>query len=179
MTLEKLREATELYVPELEERYADTPEKLRTILLAELPEKDISLYGYHESGSITGIALRVKDKHQYFDWDYMNESRKMPEISCKDMDGDGTEEILVFLYNGAISENETVKETPAEEKTDSTDTASGNDAAKATEPVSENKTQDAADNKENAETEQGRQAGELWVVSPTGDVWSASLQPSL
>lgn len=206
MTLEKLREVTELYAPELEEKYADTPEKLRTILLAELPEKDISLYGYHESGSLAGTTLRVKDKHQYFDWNYMNESRKMPEIYCRDMDGDGTEEILVFLYNGVIPENETVKEMSVEETADFaetpetvnttdatdavdttnaadamnlTDTASGNDVTKTPESVPENKTPDAADSKENDEAEQRRQAGELWVISLTREVWSASLHPAL
>lgn len=110
MTTEKLREVTELYAPKLEKKYADTPEKLRTILLAELTEKDISLYGYHEDGEITGAALRVGDMHQYFDWKYMDESGRLPEIVCEDIDGNGEEEIIIFLYNGAIEENEILKE---------------------------------------------------------------------
>lgn len=100
MTPEKLKEITEIYTPDMEERYADAPEKLRTILLAELPEKDVSLYGYHENGQITGTALRVKDTCQYYDWNYMNSTKKLPEISFADADGDGEEELVVLLYNG-------------------------------------------------------------------------------
>lgn len=113
MTPERLREVTELYATALEQKYADTPEKLRTILLAELPERDISLYGYHEGGAVTGTVLRVGDTQQCFDWKYMNESGKLPEISCKDRDGDGTEEILVFLYNGEDRHKEPEKEAAA------------------------------------------------------------------
>lgn len=100
MTPEKLKEITEIYTPDMEERYADAPEKLRTILLAELPEKDVSLYGYHEDGQTTGTVLRVKDTCQYFDWNYMNSTKKLPDISFADADGDGEEEIMVLLYNG-------------------------------------------------------------------------------
>ena len=82
MTPEKFKEVTELYTSDMEERYADTPEKLRTILLAELPEKEVSLYGYHENGKVSGTALLVKDTYQYFDWNYMNSTKKLPEISC-------------------------------------------------------------------------------------------------
>ncbi len=106
MTLERFKEITELYAPEMEDRYAQEPEKLRTILLAEVAEKDISLYGYHEDGRITGTALRVKDTYQYFDWIYMNESKKLPDISVTDADGDGEEEIVVLLYNGSVLKKE-------------------------------------------------------------------------
>lgn len=100
MTPEKLKEVTEVYTPDMEERYADTPEKLRTILLAELPEKDVSLYGYHENGRVMGTALRVKDTCQYYDWNYMNSTKKLPELSFADADGDGEEELVILLYNG-------------------------------------------------------------------------------
>lgn len=100
MTPEKLKEITEIYTPDMEERYANAPEKLRTILLAELPEKDISLYGYHENGKVTGTALRVKDTCQYYDWNYMNSTKKLPEISFADADGDGEDELAILLYNG-------------------------------------------------------------------------------
>lgn len=124
MTLEKFKEVTELYTPEMEERYAQEPEKLRTILLAEAAEKDISLYGYHEDGKITGTALRVKDTYQYFDWIYMNESKKLPEISFVDANGDGEEEIVVLLYNGTIRKKEISKEEVAAPE----DTAAKEDA---------------------------------------------------
>lgn len=245
MTSGKLREVTELYTPELEEKYAGTPEKLRTILLAELPEKDVSLYGYHGNGSITGTALRVKDKHQYFDWKYMDESRKMPEISCKDVNGDGTEEILVFLYNGALPKTETAKEEtalpdeenaekstaaeagantdiisnktteasekkeePLQEKAsekkeessqgkipekkeevaqekpqaedmadpqDVQDAVSGNNIAEMPETALGNETKESTESKPKPETEPEKQAGEIWVISPAGEIWSANL----
>lgn len=200
MTPEKLREVTELYVPELEKKYADTPEKLRTILLAELPEKDISLYGYHENGRVTGTALRVGNEHRYFDWNYMDENARLPEISCKDTDGDGTEEILVFLYNGAIPKNEADKDVLAEETTDTAeavnvtneadtaevtnaaDAANAVDYANPSEAASGNdvtQTPEQTDNKQKPEPEQGRQAGELWVIFPAGEVWPASLRSTL
>lgn len=151
MTPEKLREVTEIYAPESEQKYADMPEKLRTILLAELPEKDISLYGYHEGGKVTGTALRMGNTHQYFDWNYMDGRGKLPEIFCTDIDGDGKEDILVFLYNGTVPETETVKEEGASgEEAVEKDMAAGTDVN--TDVVS-NKTEEAAEKKEGAETE--------------------------
>lgn len=191
MTPEKLREVTELYTPDLEEKYADTPEKLRTILLAELPEKDISLYGYHEDGGLTGAVLRIGDVHQYFDWNYMNESEILPEIFCGDIDGDGKEEITVFLYNGAVQKGEVLKEISKEEIT-APDKATGEETDKPEIPpedaqkddssdgteekpqeelsdVSDNDVKEVAENKENPEPT----AGEIWVVSPRGEKWPA------
>lgn len=110
MTVEKLKEVTVIYTPEMEKKYADTPEKLRTILLAQLPGKDIALYGYHEGGSLTGVILRVGEDCQYFEWNYMNDSGKLPELTCADIDGDGTEEITVFLYHGEETDGEAAKE---------------------------------------------------------------------
>lgn len=188
MTAEKLREVTELYTPGLEKQYAETPEKLRTILLAELKEQDISLYGYHEEGTVTGAALRVGDTHQYFDWHYMNESGKLPEITCKDLDGDGSEEILVFLYNGATGKKEILKEditTPKEEAGEDTTAEEAEDPDEQGEISSEKKDETATESvtlsdndtkepaKESRETKQA--AGELWVVSPTGEEWPAAV----
>lgn len=159
MTSEKLREVTDIYVPELEQKYADMPEKLRTILLAELPEKDISLYGYHEGGNVTGTALRVKDTHQYFDWHYMDESGKLPEIFCEDIDGDGKEEILVFLYNGALPETEAVKEDASSgEEAAEKSTAAGADVNADT---ASNKTAEAAEKKEESTSEKATEKKEV------------------
>lgn len=163
MTPEKLREVTELYTSDLEEKYADTPEKLRTILLAELPEKDISLYGYHEDGGLTGAALRIGDTHQYFDWNYMNESGILPEIFCGDIDGDGKEEITVFLYNGAVQKGEALKEISKEE------IAAPENTQEELPSVSDNDVEEVAENRENPEPT----AGEIWVVSPRGEKWTA------
>lgn len=192
MTVEKLRKVTELYTPELEEKYAETPEKLRTILLAELKEQDISLYGYHEDGKVTGVALRVGDTHQYFDWHYMNESGKLPEIICEDMDGDETEEILVFLYNGAMEKRELSKEdivapeedanvekgdasgTGKEDASDAqeTDSSERKEEADAEIPtVSENEAEKPAEGSKRPE----QPAGELWVVSSAGEDGTATV----
>lgn len=131
MTPEKLKEVTEIFTPDMEKQYADTPEKLRTILLAKLPGKDIALYGYHENGSLTGTMLRVGDKCQYFDWNYMLEAGKLPELSCEDMDGDGEGEIVVFLYNKETAEGEITEEniTVPEETEKSADATDAADAA--------------------------------------------------
>lgn len=118
MTVDKFREVTERYTPEMEERYADAPEKLRTILLAEMPEKGVSLYGYHEDKKITGVALLVEDSVQYFDWNYMNHTGKLPDISTADVNEDGEEEIIVLLYNGAPQKKEISKEDIAEPGTE-------------------------------------------------------------
>lgn len=192
MTVDKFKEVTERYTPDLEERYADAPEKLRTILLAELPEKGVSLYGYHEDKIITGVALLVEDNVQYFDWNYMNDTKKLPDISTADVDEDGEEEIVVLLYNGAPQKKEISKEEIVEPGTEdqSSDKSSAEDTAvDETEDTAENvPTEDEApsvsgnDIKETHEPEEApkQQAGEIWIVSPkeegnwTADVLSVS-----
>ena len=200
MTAEKLREVTELYTPGLEKKYAETPEKLRTILLAQLPEQDISLYGYHENGTVTGVALRAGDTHRFFDWCYMNESGKLPEIICEDLDGDGTEEILVFLYNGAIEKKEIGKgdiAAPAEDTAVGEEdiSAAGKEDTSGTgkEDISPEQEAVSSGIKEETDTaspavsgndagkpveESGKlkqPAGELWAVSLAGEDWSAAV----
>lgn len=155
MTPEKLKEVTEIYTPDMEEQYADTPEKLRTILLAKLPGKDIALYGYHENGSLTGAMLRVGDKCQYFDWNYMLEAGKLPELSCEEMDGE--EKIVVFLYNKETAEGEMTEENitvPEEteksaDATDAADVAADRTGSAGTDSAADTKTSDtrAADTK--------------------------------
>lgn len=98
-----------------------TEEITDTILLAELPKENIRLYGYHENGAVRGVALRIEDTFTCFDWTYLDERNKLPELSYSDADKDGEKEILVFLYNGGktteevatVSGNDT---TDAEEK---------------------------------------------------------------
>lgn len=207
MTAEKLREVTELYTPELEKKYAETPEKLRTILLAEQPQQDISLYGYHENGEMAGVMLRTGDMRQYFDWHYMNDSGKLPEITCRDIDGDGTEEILIFLYNGEIEKKEISKEdikTPEEsgnieesvsgaEKENTSDAGKEDASDTEKESVSSVEGTISSGKKEEKDLESfgvsgnnvpepmeenkkpKQQAGELWVVSPTGEDWKATV----
>lgn len=186
MTVDKFREVTERYTPDMEERYADAPEKLRTILLAELPEKGVSLYGYHEDKKITGAALLVEDSVQYFDWNYMNDTKKLPDISTADVDGDGEEEIIVLLYNGTPQRKEVSKEEIAEPGTEdqSSDKSSAEDTAvDGTEDIvenasTENETTSVSGNdiKESHEPEEApkQQVGETWVVSIKEENWSAN-----
>lgn len=212
MTVEKFREVTERYTPDMEERYADAPEKLRTILLAELPEKEVSLYGYHEDGKITGVAILIEDNVQYFDWNYMNDSKKLPDISTADVNEDGEEEIVVLLYNGApqkkeiskediaepgteegqgdgaeiaadIKEDKEVKEVKEDNKEDSTAdetkesdqsemSADHEDDADST-TVSDNDIKPAEPEKEPEQPVQ--QAGEIWIISPKEENWTANM----
>ncbi len=113
LTPEELKGVTELYQANMEKDYADTPEKLRTVLLAELPEKEIYLYGYHENGALNGVALRVKDSFQCFDWTYMDGSKKLPEIACADFNGDGKEEIAVLFYREAVYKEQSSEDVAA------------------------------------------------------------------
>lgn len=210
MTVEKLKEVTVIYTPEMEKKYADTPEKLRTILLAQLSGKDIALYGYHEGGSLTGVLLRAGDECQYFDWNYMKENGKLPELTCADIDGDGTEEIMVSLYNRMDQKRELSEETakeapekslkesvkeipkesipaPGEEHKTETDKTEGIVSEKDKEIVSDGstggKTEEAlpsvSGNDVMLPTESEEEAeefpGELWVVTPEGDIWEASV----
>lgn len=136
LTLEELKGVTELYQANMEKDYADTPEKLRTVLLAELPKKEIYLYGYHENGALNGVALRVKDSFQCFDWTYMDGSKKLPEIACADFNGDGKEEIAVLFYRETvykeqISEDAAAPLENAEEKSAKEETEAANSGAQA------------------------------------------------
>ncbi|MBD5551248.1 MAG: hypothetical protein HDQ96_08740 [Lachnospiraceae bacterium] len=227
MTPEKLKEITELYTSDMEKKYEDTPEKLRTILLASLPKKDIALYGYHEDGKTTGVALRVKDDYRYYDWNYMNSSKKLPELSCADVDGDGEEEIVVFLYNGEAGKKKISKEdivepgtaasddaneaanpdktdadtegtadsTPADteqsttgssgqtgtetdniENTGESDQSGESDSAEAVSGGDMEEMPDVSGNNVAKPTKKPAQiAGEIWVVDPKGENWSASV----
>lgn len=203
MTPEKLREVTEVYSPDLEEAYADTPEKLRTILLAELPEEDVALYGYHEEGTMNGVALRAGDVHQYFDWTYTGESGKLPELFYEDMNEDGIKEVCVLLYNGKVEMEEISKEETAAPEGETTrennltetvtaksnadsgsavsketpaDSAVGTTAAQSTgEKSSESLAAVSGNDAAEPEEEPAQPAGELWVVSPTGETWSAAV----
>lgn len=202
MTLEKLGEVTDIYTSDMEKQYADMPEKLRTILLAELPENDISLYGYHEGGEIKGTALRIGNMYQYFDWKYMNDSGKLPDLACEDIDRDGEEEIIVLLYNGALQKKEISKEEIVAPDEQEAGAAGNENGAKTAESVAEAMTSvqeivstdgvkevASGDNEEELlsvsgndvetstenEEEQKQPAGELWVVCPKGENWSASV----
>lgn len=202
ITLEKLGEVTDIYTPDMEMQYANMPEKLRTILLAELPEKDISLYGYHEGGEVKGTVLRIGNIYQYFDWKYMNDSGKLPDLACEDINGDGDEEIIALLYNGALQKKEIPKEeivAPDEPEADATGNENGaktaESAAEAMTSSQETVSTDGVkevtsdDNEEELPTvsgndvgtstenkeEQKQPAGELWVVCPKGENWSASV----
>ena len=165
MTLEKFKEITELYTPDMEKRYADTPEKLRTILLAELPEKETFLYGYHEDGKMTGVALRVNDTYRYFDWNYMNSTKKLPDLSVADTDGDGEEELIILLYNGEPQMKAITKEdieAPGEsENNEETGNTLSDQSKENAENATEDNTEENIENKQtnkDQETNKNKQA---------------------
>lgn len=51
------------------------------VLLAELPEEDITLYGYNdEEYKLQGVAIDHDGNVNYFDWIYMSEEQIQPEM---------------------------------------------------------------------------------------------------
>lgn len=96
-TIAQLNEITTIYTPAMEKEYAGQPDQLKTILLAEITQDQVYLYGYHENGSVRGVILRVGDRLQFFDWVYMTADQELPMMAVQDIDGDGTKEILVTL----------------------------------------------------------------------------------
>lgn len=157
LSIEKLSQITELYNVEMETLYAETPEKLDTILLAQIPEKETYLYGYHHECSKQGVALRVGDKLQYFGWTYMNDTHELPQLSYVDMNGDGTEELVVLLYNTIVTEvkpQTVVVDETEENSMEEAGTVSGNDvvADSVEEETTTETTEESKQTSENTET---------------------------
>lgn len=72
-------------------------------LLSELPEEDISLYGYG-SDTLTGVLLRRGEDLTHLDQPYLaTENPAAPELWWDDFDGDGENElaVLYLLVNHA------------------------------------------------------------------------------
>lgn len=67
-------------------------------LLAQLPDADIALYGYHVEKNYTGVILRTGDHLQTFLWDYTTPRQILPQMQLFDYDQDGIEELGVILY---------------------------------------------------------------------------------
>lgn len=164
MTIEELNEVTELYTSEMDDEYADQPEKLKTILLAYDSENDIYLYGYHENGSTSGVIVRIGDAFQYFDWIYMSDEEILPEIAVSDYDDDGDNEVAVLLHYGEA--DNTLSE--SEEKV----SVSGNDVVEentvSDNDITENASSDSIEqvlslNEDTIENE------DLWIVNQTED----------
>lgn len=68
-------------------------------LIAEIPEKDIFLYGFH-SELYKGVVLRYQDTIQTFEWDYIVRDT-LPEMKLYDIDSDGMDEIIIITHVGA------------------------------------------------------------------------------
>lgn len=158
LSIEKLSQITEIYNVEMENLYAETPEKLDTILLAQIPEKETYLYGYHHECSKQGVALRMGDKLQYFGWTYMNDTHELPQLSYVDMNEDGTEELVVLLYNTIVTEvkpQTVVVEGNEEQVSEETITVSGNDvvADSVEEETTSETTEESKQTSESTETD--------------------------
>lgn|GEM_PF-5085227 len=66
------------------------------ILLDSIPKDNIYLYGCSN-----GVILRVKNKFQFFEWNYLTPRLIFPRIGCADYDKDGQKEVAISLYTGS------------------------------------------------------------------------------
>lgn len=89
----------ELNVEDLPDTVTDTADVVAgsgaIYLLSELPEEDISLYGYG-SDTLTGVLLRRGDVLSHWEEPYLAaENPAAPELWWDDFDGDGEKELAV------------------------------------------------------------------------------------
>lgn len=67
------------------------------ILLSELEEEDIALYGLVCDSNSAGTLLYYEGRCQYFDWYYCGTRLILPELYNADYNNDGNEELAVIL----------------------------------------------------------------------------------
>ena len=72
------------------------PESEPLSLIAEIPDRDIRLYGAPD-----GVVLQVGEHVQAFEWDYMTPRGIMPVMHAADYDADGEEELAIDLHIGS------------------------------------------------------------------------------
>lgn len=72
-------------------------------LLAQLPEKDIALYGLCSPDKDESLLLRDGETVSAFDAPWLTPRRILPTLHLGDFDGDGTEELLALTYTGSGS----------------------------------------------------------------------------
>lgn len=76
--------------------YQDAQE-LQSMLLAEIPDKNIRLYSKPDDG----VALHIGEAKQEYDWLYMTPRSIYPVMELQDFDMDGSEELAVILSIGS------------------------------------------------------------------------------
>lgn len=70
------------------------------VLLEELPEEDIALYGYNdEEYQLRGVAIEHNDNVNYFDWVYMSDQHIQPEMYWNA--GENQLQVTLNLYDGS------------------------------------------------------------------------------
>lgn len=73
-----------------------------TVLLAQLPEKDIFLYGiWDEETPEERCLLRVGDRAWSYDLPWATPRCLLPQLHCGDFDGDGEDELAMLAYTGS------------------------------------------------------------------------------
>ncbi|MCM1101730.1 MAG: hypothetical protein NC079_06900 [Clostridium sp.] len=88
-------------------RNAKTPDEIdydewgspELILLGELPEQDVRIYGEVDEGEL--MIVECRGERRTFSHDFLTPRMIMPEFAAYDYDGDGAEEIGMICYVGA------------------------------------------------------------------------------
>lgn len=91
----------DIELSELPEKLADSPDvwgNQPLYLLAQLPQKDISLYG---TGDGEQVILRESDTLTAYPLPWLTPRSLLPQLHCGDFDGDGTQELLLLTYTGS------------------------------------------------------------------------------
>jgi hypothetical protein len=72
------------------------PESEPLSLIADIPDRDIRLYGAPD-----GVVLQIGEHEQAFEWGYMTPRGIMPVMHAADYDSDGEEELAINLHIGS------------------------------------------------------------------------------
>lgn len=71
------------------------------LLLAQLPEEDISLYGLPGGDNDSQLLLRKEDSLTLYDLPWLTPRSVFPQLCQGDYDGDGDTELLLLTYTGS------------------------------------------------------------------------------
>ncbi|MEW9124902.1 MAG: hypothetical protein AB2421_19475 [Thermotaleaceae bacterium] len=71
------------------------------LLLAEIPDENIFMYGYNDKDyQGKGVIIQIGENTNYFDWNYCSPRMILPEMYYYDYDNDGRKELAVTLNLG-------------------------------------------------------------------------------
>lgn len=76
------------------------------ILLADLAEKDISLFAKVDNevdGVYKGLLLKIKGEEKEYNWENLSNPTYYPELYLSDIDNDKKEELIIILTDGTGS----------------------------------------------------------------------------